>query len=173
MADQSSLRAMDSDYLKQDVGCCLLCEINLPQFNCESCQIKLCKTCVGQHFLQCSTIHTVAVIDHQNYPKCKKQVSKQCNQDVNFGCSECLSPDQHDNVRSGKLDTKINLGESPQKDPKDVDRHYSDQNDIKKKYLQNVRNYYMAIGSALATIYYFCYYYFFKMYLSCSVLKKS
>lgn len=53
---------MDPEYSLQDVVRCASCEIPAPSLCCESCHLKLCEACGGEHVLDESKEHKVELI---------------------------------------------------------------------------------------------------------------
>lgn len=117
MSDQINVSAIDLevDYSLQDVLRCALCDGTVQTFICKSCQIRLCKNCVEQHLMEGCKQHTVELINHQKYLKCRKQDPKRCEQVVDSGCCAWFPNNQHENVISSKLEPKKNHKESSKK----------------------------------------------------------
>lgn len=94
---------MDPKRSAQDVIRCYLCESPNPQYYCDICHIKLCKTCAGEHLLDESKEHKVVPINKRvyisDYPNCLKHTKKQCELhcaqcDIPI-CTQCVSSDAH------------------------------------------------------------------------------
>lgn len=82
---------MDPQYSAQEVLRCHLCEISIPLYNCESCDINLCRTCAGEHLLDETKEHRVLPIKQRstpNYPRCSKHATKICE----LHCDQCDIP---------------------------------------------------------------------------------
>lgn len=84
---------MDPNYCLQDVVRCYLCETDIPRSYCETCNIRLCVSCVEKHLSDESTEHIV-LVPERGSPKCKCRPYKLCKFycekcDVHF-CSDCM-----------------------------------------------------------------------------------
>lgn len=83
---------MDPKRSAQDVLRCNLCETSNPQYNCDICNINLCKTCAGEHLLDESKEHKIVPIRQRgygpDYPSCLKHTKKQCE----LHCKQCDLP---------------------------------------------------------------------------------
>lgn len=79
---------MDPKYSLQDVVRCASCEIPAPSLCCESCHLKLCEACGGEHVLDESKEHKVELIKRQKlpqYPSCHEHDTELCS----FHCKQC------------------------------------------------------------------------------------
>ena len=78
------------DYGGQDILRCDLCRTPGPPLYCATCEINLCKVCVGEHHLDESKEHKVIPVKHQwsLIPKCKKHSSEQ----IVLYCEPCDTP---------------------------------------------------------------------------------
>ncbi|XP_062616796.1 tripartite motif-containing protein 2-like [Saccostrea cucullata] len=80
---------MDPRLSAQDVLRCDLCETPVPPMYCDSCHVKLCKACVGEHLSDLSKEHKVVPYKQKGTtPKCPTHVGKLCE----FHCKECDLP---------------------------------------------------------------------------------
>lgn len=93
---------MDPHCSAQDVLRCHLCEVPVPPYYCDRCDINLCKTCAGEHLLDETKEHRVLPIKQRstpNYPKCSKHTRKLCElhcDECNIPiCSRCVSSKKH------------------------------------------------------------------------------
>lgn len=75
---------MDPKYCLQDVVRCYLCETGIPRGYCETCNIRLCVSCVEKHLSDESTEH-ILVVPERGSPKCKYHPYKLCK----FYCEKC------------------------------------------------------------------------------------
>lgn len=83
---------MDPVFSLQDVTRCHICNSSSVQLICKTCNVKLCKTCAGQHLLDGTKEHKVLPLMYQKnapkYPTCSKHTTKQCER----YCKECDIP---------------------------------------------------------------------------------
>lgn len=101
------------DFGGQDILRCDLCRTPGPPLYCATCEINLCKVCVGEHHLDESKEHKVIPVKHQwsLIPKCKKHPTEQyvlyCEQcDVPI-CVQCAHSNEH--KKHGFVDIKHKL----------------------------------------------------------------
>lgn len=93
---------MDPEYSLQDVVRCASCEIPAPSLCCESCHLKLCEACGGEHVLDESKEHKVELIKRQKlpqYPSCHEHVTELCSShckqcDISL-CTLCIPLETH------------------------------------------------------------------------------
>ncbi|XP_048745881.2 E3 ubiquitin-protein ligase TRIM71-like [Ostrea edulis] len=84
---------MDPHNRAQDVLRCDLCEENVVQMHCDTCLVKLCKTCVGDH-ISSEECEDPKVVRFQSrkcvpvYPTCALHDSKRCE----MHCQQCTVP---------------------------------------------------------------------------------
>lgn len=94
---------MDPHLSAQDVLRCKLCEIPAPPMYCDTCQISLCKPCVGEHLFDGSEQHNVVQFEKRGsiptYPKCLKHSTNPCQlhcKECNFPiCVQCVASGEH------------------------------------------------------------------------------
>ncbi|XP_056006797.1 E3 ubiquitin-protein ligase TRIM71-like [Ostrea edulis] len=84
---------MDPHNRAQDVLRCDLCEENVVQMHCDTCLVKLCKTCVGDHISSDEREdHKVVRFQFRKcipvYPTCALHDSKRCE----MHCQQCTVP---------------------------------------------------------------------------------
>lgn len=81
---------MDPLYSLQDVVRCKMCDTPDPLLYCKTCDINLCKACVGDHHLDVAITHIVVLFKNRkcNYPKCAKHTNSQSESH----CEECDLP---------------------------------------------------------------------------------
>lgn len=58
---------MDPHHRAQDALRCTLFETSVPPLYCETCTIKLCEACVGEHLLDESKEHIVMPIKQRGF----------------------------------------------------------------------------------------------------------
>lgn len=122
---------MDQVHNLQDVVRCTLCEKPNPDLYCALCHINLCKTCVGEHLLDDSRVHTVVSMKQRrstfNYPQCPKHSKKQCELhcekcDIPVG-TWCVSSDEHAEHKVENIMTTFqSKKEKLQKDIKELEK---------------------------------------------------
>ncbi|XP_056006798.1 E3 ubiquitin-protein ligase TRIM71-like [Ostrea edulis] len=84
---------MDPHNRTQDVLHCELCEENVVQMHCDTCLVKLCKTCVGDHISseECEDPKVVRFQSRKSapvYPTCALHDNKRCE----MHCQQCTVP---------------------------------------------------------------------------------
>ncbi|XP_048745879.2 E3 ubiquitin-protein ligase TRIM71-like [Ostrea edulis] len=84
---------MDPHNRAQDVLRCELCEENVVQMHCDTCLVKLCKTCVGDHISseECEDPKVVRFQSRKSapvYPTCTLHDNKRCE----MHCQQCTVP---------------------------------------------------------------------------------
>ncbi|XP_048748284.2 E3 ubiquitin-protein ligase TRIM71-like [Ostrea edulis] len=84
---------MDPHNRAQDVLHCELCEENVVQMHCDTCLVKLCKTCVGDHISseECEDPKVVRFQSRKSapvYPTCALYDNKWCE----MHCQQCTVP---------------------------------------------------------------------------------
>lgn len=78
--------------MAQDALRCDVCEAGVVQSRCDLCEVKLCKTCVGEHLANLSQKHKVAPFQQcgykSDYPNCQTHIHKPCH----HWCKTCDIP---------------------------------------------------------------------------------
>lgn len=121
---------MDPPSLVQDALRCDLCETSVPRMHCDTCHVRLCTTCVGEHLLDGSKEHKVVPFEYRrstiNYPKCPKHSKqicelhcKQCDSPI---CTLCVSSGEHEQHKKEQiLQTLASKKEILQKDLQELE----------------------------------------------------
>lgn len=102
---------MDSpEYNLKDVVRCNLCETPVPYMYCDTCQMNLCKPCLGEHLSDESKEHTVVSFKRlRSTPKCPKHSFKPCilhceKCDIPI-CLQCVSSGEHEQHKKVEFST--------------------------------------------------------------------
>nr|XP_022298581.1 uncharacterized protein LOC111107598 [Crassostrea virginica] len=107
---------MDPDYIPQDVVRCDLCKTAIAQSYCDSCHVKLCKPCIGEHISDDYKKHIVVPILQRKttlfFPNCETHQNEECKyqcQDCSFFvCSHCTASLTHSGHKFLNLEELFN-----------------------------------------------------------------
>lgn len=104
---------MDPLYNLQDVVRCEKCDEPEPLLYCKTCDINLCKACVGDHHLDETITHIVVLFKKRtcNYPKCTNHTNSQsvshCEQCDLPVCTTCVINCRKRGHKTGDILDKI------------------------------------------------------------------
>lgn len=101
---------MDLKCCLQDVLRCYLCETGIPRGYCETCNIRLCVSCVEKHLSDESTEH-ILIVPERGSSKCKHHPYKLCKFycekcDVHF-CSDCMGFVDHIELKKENIELEL------------------------------------------------------------------
>lgn len=118
---------MDSIQNTKNVFRCNLCKAVVPALHCDTCQIHLCATCVGEHLSDESKEHNVVPLKLKGSTVlCKEHSTKicelhceKCNSPI---CALCVSSDKHVNHKKVEIWKEIeNKKENLRKDLQELE----------------------------------------------------